>query len=142
MSADSAEMRKYWQGKQGHLGETVTHIPIEFDNAGNPLKHANLVTQYQVIPFKRMQREAHARFANPVAEGDKLPDPPWSLTALDPANNVADRSRFYRRVDSGVIVESIKNSVTPSGFTKIISNKLPLISFRDPATGVETIDGP
>ena len=44
MSADSAEMRKYWQGKQGHLGEMVTHILIEFDNAGNPLKHANLVT--------------------------------------------------------------------------------------------------
>ena len=89
-----------------------------------------------------MQREAHTRFANPILEGDDLPDPPWSSTVLDPANNVADRSRFYRRVDSEVIVESIKNSVTPSGFSKIISNKLPLISFRDPATGVETIDGP
>ena len=115
---DAPALRKYLQGKQGALGSIVTAVPITVSADGTVTDTAILITQCQLISFDCMQREAHARFATPIAEGDPLPPKPWIMRALDPETNLDDRKTFHRQVHSNAVHELLNNSLTSSGYSK------------------------
>ena len=61
--------------------------------------HGNLLTEYLSIEMYSLQREAHKRYSNAIAEGDVLPPTPFKVMQLDPANNHDNKELFYSRVD-------------------------------------------
>ena len=72
----------------------VTRVPQEYDAAGNVTAHGNLLTEYSFIEMNCLQREAHKRFSNAIAEGDLLATTPFKVTELDPANNPDHKEVF------------------------------------------------
>ena len=77
----------------------VTRVLQEFYAAGNVTAHGNLLTEYSYIEMDRLQREAHKRYSIAIAEGDALPQTPFKVTQLDPANDPAHKELFFSRVD-------------------------------------------
>ena len=138
---DSQKLRRFFQARSASLGAVVTRIPVEYDATGAVISHGNLLTQYSFIEMERLQREAHKRYSNEVAESNKLPLTPFSVTALDPANDADDKTKFYSRVDSQVVAELIKNVLTNADYTKLMLKKS-IFTFEDDATGIDFIDGP
>ena len=114
---------------------------MEYDDTGAVISHGNFLTQYSFIEMERLQREAHKRYSNEVAEGNELPLTPFSVTALDPANDADDKTKFYSRVDSQVVAELIKNVLTDADYAKLML-KRSIFTFEDDATGIDLIDGP
>ena len=98
----------------------VTRVPQEYDAAGNVNAHGNLLTEYLSIEMNRLQREAHKRYSNAIAEGDELPPTPFKVTQLDPSKNHDHKELFYLRVDSQVVAELIKNILTDAEYAKLI----------------------
>ena len=139
---DAGAIRKYLIGKQSSLRKVATRIPVAFDNAGSPIRFSNLIHQYQSVPFERLKRLAHARFATELTENQVIPGGPWTSRVLDPANDPADKITFFDRVHSNVVTELLKNIVTSTGFLKVIQGKKDQITFTCPSTGNEKIDGP
>ena len=82
------------------------------------------------------------RFSNALANGASIPGGSWALRVLDPANVPEDKVTFYNRVDSNVTLELIKNSLSSTGWTRIIAGYQDLISYTCPNTGAQVIDGP
>ena len=139
---DAPEIRKFLMGRQGALGKIVTKVPALVSPGGVVLQHANLITQYQLLTFERLQREAHARYATPLREDQAIPAAPWQMRPLDPENNLNDRDTFYSQVNSNVLHQLLVNCLTPSAYTKAVQGRLNLISFEDPDTGALVVDGP
>ena len=52
-------------------------VPIEFDNAGNPIKHAKMVSKYSIIDIKILQQNAHKIFGAALNAGDPVSNPPF-----------------------------------------------------------------
>ena len=138
---ESNSLSKYLIGKRSNLG-TAARVPIEYNPAGEPTKYADLITQHQSITFEDMQRASQRRFATGLANGDPIPGGAWTLRVLDPANVPDDKTTFYNRVDSNVSLELIKNSLSSTGWTRIIAGKQNLISYTCPNTGAIVVDGP
>ena len=57
------ELRKYLLGRQAALGGVVTNIPIEHNTDGTVKTTANLIKQYQLIPFQTLRQEAYKCYA-------------------------------------------------------------------------------
>ena len=100
----------------------------------------NRIHQSPSIPLEIFQRGAHARFETALADGDTIPEQPWMSVALDPANNNADEARFYTRVHANVVVEIVKNFLTPNGWDDMILQQHKF-AFTD-ITGMKSYDGP
>ena len=66
---DSQGIRRLLQEKSSSLGAVVTRVPQEFDAAGNVTAHGNILTEYSSIEIDRLQKEAHKRYSNAIAEG-------------------------------------------------------------------------
>ena len=116
-------------------------VPIEFDGHGNEVKHANLLTGYgKDVTLELVQRDAFKRYSNPLAITDPIPAGPFALKAIDPANNNADKDTFYKRVDSQVVAESVKNFMHEEDYAKLLLKKKDF-SFTD-SNGAEKLDGP
>ena len=60
--------------------------------------------------------------------------------ALDPANNNTDKARFYTRVHANVVVEIVKNFLTPNGWDDQMLQQHKF-AFTD-ITGMKSYDGP
>ena len=91
---DAPEIWKFLMGRQGTLGKIVTKVPALVSPGGMVLQHANLITQYQLLTFERLQREAHRRYATPLREDQAIPAPPWKMRPLDPERNLSDWDAF------------------------------------------------
>ena len=100
---EGAKLRKYLLGKQAALEGVVTNIPIEHNVDGTVKTTANLIKQYQLIPFKTLRREAYKRYAGDLAHDAPLPDGPYAMWQLDPENSMTDRVTFYKQVDANVV---------------------------------------
>ena len=127
------------QAKSSSLGAVVTGIPQEYDATGNVTDHGNLLTEYSSIEMNSLQREAHKRYSNAIAEGDVLPPNPFKVTQLDPANNPDHKELFYSRVDSQVFAELIKNILADAEYAKLML-KRSIFTFEDDTTGIDLID--
>ena len=89
----------------------------------------------------RLQREAHKRYSNAIAECDALPPTPFKVTQLDPANNPGHKELFYLRVNLKVVAELIKNILTDAEYAKLMI-KRSSFTFEDDTTGINLIDVP
>ena len=142
LSTDAEPLKQFFVGKSTSLGGIVTRSPIEYNDDGTVKKTANLITQHQLTDLEILKRQAHARYKDPIADGDPIPAGPWTARVLDPENDLDDRATFYDQVHSNAVAELIKNTITPSGMAKILQGKLDDISFIDPVTAATIIDGP
>ena len=68
------------QAKYSTLGAVVTTVLQEYDATGNVTAHGNLLTKYSSIEMNCLQREAHKRYSNAIAEGDALLPTPFKAT--------------------------------------------------------------
>ena len=59
---------------------------------------------------------------------------------LDPANNNADKAKFYTRLHVNVVVEIVKNFLTPNEWDYLMLQKNKF-AFTD-ITGMKIYDGP
>ena len=109
---DFRGIRRLLQAKYSSLGAVVTRVPQEYDGAGNVTAHGNLLTEYSSNEKDHLQREAHKRYINAIAEGDALPPTPFKVTQLYPDNNPGHKELFDLRVDLQVVAELIKNILT------------------------------
>ncbi len=139
--ANAPAFRQYIKAREGDFGNVVTKIAIAFDAGGNPLKHANLITQHSMIQLTDVKREAHKRFATALAPGDEIPAPPHTAWDIDPANDNNDKKTFYSRVNSLVVATSIKNCLSVTGWDDLMQRK-DSFSFLDSSTGELHYDGP
>ena len=139
---DAGAIRKFLVGKQSSLGKVVTRVPVEYNEAGVAIRFANLIQQHQSVPFVQLQRLAHERYGTALHKDQEIPSGPWTSRELDPANVPDDKVTFFSRVHSNVIVELLKNTLTSTGFSKIVQGKRDQITFTCPETGNEKIDGP
>ena len=117
---DSQGIRRLLQAKSSSLGAVVNRVPQEYDATGNVTAHGNLLTEYSSIEMNRLQREAHKRYSNAIAEGDVLPPTPFKVTQLDPTNNPDHKELLYLRVGLQVVAELIKNILTDAEYSKLM----------------------
>ena len=92
---DFHRIRRLLQAKSSPLGEVVNRFPQEYDATCNVTVHGNMLTEYSSIEMNRLQREAHKRYSNSIAECGVLPPTPFKVTQLDPANNPDHKELFY-----------------------------------------------
>ena len=85
---EGAKLRKYLLGKQAALGGVVTCIPTENNADGTVKTTANLIKQYQLIPFEILRREAYICYASDLAHDAPLPAEPYAIRQLDPENDL------------------------------------------------------
>ena len=93
------------------MGTVVTGDPTVY-TAGFGSSPINIIHQSPSITLEIVQQGAHAHFGTALADADTIPEQPWMSVALDPANNKADKSRFYTSVHANVVVETVKNFLT------------------------------
>eukprot|EP00956_Cyclotella_meneghiniana_P028220 scaffold65021_cov87-Cyclotella_meneghiniana.AAC.7 len=79
--------------KASAFGPCVTHLPIEFDAAGNPTKFANIIDQYQGIPLSTVIRAAHKLYGTALSPTDPIPHATnsalWTQRDIDPKTQSA-----------------------------------------------------
>ena len=119
----------------------VTRVPQEYDATGNVTAYGNMLTEYSSIEMDCLQREAHKRYSNAIAEDDALPPTPFKVTQLYPANNPVHKELLYLWVDLQVVAELIKNILNDAEYTKLML-KRSIFTFEDDTTGIDLIDGP
>ena len=116
---NSFQFKQAFNSRKEHLGPIVTKVPIEFNADGSVKKTASLLTQIHQIKLEDVQRAAHNRYSNNLAPTDRIPESPFILREIDPANNTNDRETFYDRVGSNIVAQTLKNILTPSGWEEL-----------------------
>lgn len=138
-NSNAAEILALLKVKEQVMGGVVTGIPTSYAG-GVPGGLMNLITQSPSIPLEMVQRRAFKRYNNPIAEHDPVPNQPWTANILDPATVDADKVIFYDRVNGNVVVELIKNTLTPGGWDDLMLQEAKF-SFQG-ANGIKSYDGP
>ena len=82
-TTEGAGLRKYLLGRQAALGGVVTNIPIQVNADGTVRTTANLIKQYQLIPFETLRREAYKRYVGDLAHDAPLPAGPRAIRQLN-----------------------------------------------------------
>ena len=137
-NASATKIMAFLKMKEPLMGTVVARVPNVY-TAGIGNSPMNLIHQIPLIPLEIIQRGAHARFVPALDDGDTIPEHPWMPVALDPANNNADKSGFYTRVHANVVVEIVKNFLTPNGWDDLILQQHKF-AFTD-ITGLKSYDG-
>ena len=138
-NASATNIMGFLKMKEQLMGIFVTRVPTLY-TSGVGSSPMNLIHQSPSIPLDIFQRGAHARFGTALADGDTIPEQPWISVALDPANNNADEATFYTRVHENVVVEIVKNFLTPNGWDDLMLQQQKFV-FSD-ITGMKSYDGP
>ena len=129
------------ESNAGTFGNPVTKIPVEYAADGTTVtKWANLTEDYSEITKERLIRESLKIYGTAVAETDAIPDGPFKLKALDPANNATDKETFFKRVHRNVLSEFLKNILDKHGLQQLIQ-KLTPYAFVDQDDGSLSFDG-
>ena len=76
----------------------------------------------------------------PIGDNDPIPAQPWRSVLLDPAASANDKLKLYDRVNINVVVEILKNTLTPGGFDDLMLQSHKFTSTN--AVGVKNFDGP
>ena len=138
-NSNSAKIMALLKVKEQIMGGVVTGIPTSYaGGTGSALM--NLIHQSPSISLEMCQRRAHARYSTALGEHDPIPQQPWTSRTLDPANDNADKTTFYDRVNANVVVELMKNTLTPGGWDDLMLQESKFL-FQD-AQGVKSYDGP
>ena len=101
------------------MGTVVTGVPTVY-TSGFGSSPMNLINQSPSIPLEIFQRSAHTRFGTALADGNTTPAQPWISVVLDPEKNNADEAKLYTRVHANVVLEIVKNFLTPNGWDDLM----------------------
>ena len=82
-TADGAALRRYFFGKQAALGGVVTNITVEYNVDATVKTTANLIKQYQLIPFSTLQRKAYK-----CCVGNLAPNAPLPINLIRPTTKI------------------------------------------------------
>ena len=118
-NSNAQKIMEIFKVKEQVMGNVVTFIPTVY-TAGTGSGHMNLIHQNQSISLEMCQRAAFGRFGTLLADTDPIPPQPWMVTALNPAADANDKKQFYNRVNGNVVVELLKNILTPGGFDDLM----------------------
>ena len=121
------------------MGTVVTGVPTVY-TAGVGISPMNLIHQSPLIRLDIFQQGAHTRFGTDWTDGNAIPAHPWISVAFYPANNNADKAKFYTRLHANFMVEMVKNFLTPNGWDDLMLQQHKF-AFTD-ITGVKIYDGP
>ena len=134
-----AEIMAFLKVKEQTMGGVVTGIPTLY-TGGVASAFMNLIHQSPSILLEMCQQRAHVRYSTPLGNGDPIPPQPWTSVTLDPATVDTDKAKFYDRVNANVVVEIVKNTLTPGGWDDLMlqEDKFAFLS----AEGVKSFDGP
>ena len=102
-NVSATKIMEFFKMKEQLMGTVVTGVPTVY-TGGVGSSTMNIIHQSPLIPLEIVQRGAHARFGTALSDGDTIPEQPCLSVALDPANNNADKARFYTRVHANVVV--------------------------------------
>ena len=101
------------------MGTVVTGLPTVY-TAGVGISPMNLIHQSPSISLEIVQRGAHTCFGTALADVNAIPGQPWISLALDPSKNNTDKDKFYTWVHANVVVEIVKNFLTPNGWDDLM----------------------
>ena len=141
-TTEGAGLRKYLLGRQAALGGVVTNIHIELNVDRTVKTTANLIKQYQLIPFKILRQEVYKRYVGDLAHDAPLPAGPHAMRQLDLENDLADRVTFYKQVDANVVHQFLVNSIAAMGYSNALQGHEDEISFTCPVAGSIVVDCP
>ena len=82
-TAEGAALRWYFFRRQAALGGGVTNIPIEYNVDATVKTTANLIKQYQLIPFSTLQRKAYK-----CCVGNLAPNAPLPINLIRPTTKI------------------------------------------------------
>ena len=138
-NSNSSAIMEFFKVKEQTMGEVITHIPTTWAGGvgGNFM---NLIHQSPSISMDCLQRAAFRRFGTPLADNALVPAQPWTAADLDPATVDDDKKKFFSRVHANVVVENIKNCLTPSGWEDLMLEKDKFTFVT--SSGGESYDGP
>ena len=97
-ASNATKIMEVLQLKEVSMGKIINAIPTSW-LGGVAGDFKNLLSQSPSISLERMQREAHRRNGNPIAETDPLPPLPWIKTDLTPATDAGHKVTLHCRVD-------------------------------------------
>ncbi len=141
LSKDHAtNLHQFFIPKESELGGCCI-IPTAFNGHNRPIEFKNLINQHSKIMLEQVQRKAQKRFLTSIARNSAVPAPPFTSSAIDPANNDDDKETFYSHVHSSVLAKAIENVLGPLGYQDLMLQK-DLFSFTDSTTGEIHFDGP
>ena len=93
-----------------------------------------MITQHQLAKLELLQRQACQRYVGLLADAAELLKGPWMASVLDSSNSTDDQNTFYGRVHSSAVAELVKNTITPTGLTKILQGHADGVSSIDPVS--------
>lgn len=134
--SNSEKLHQYFRARESSMGDTVRRVPIEWNIDGTIKTTANLLTQYQQVKVEHCQRSAIATYSAPLGTGAAIPNPPFTMTDLDPANSAPDKAKFYSRVDRTVVMQIIKNGLSPTGWDDLML-QAPKFKYMNPNGEIE-----
>ena len=117
----------------------MTRVPTSYAG-GIPSELKNIIYQSPSITIEMCQCRAFTRYSTPLGEHDPIPARPWMEAPIDPANIAGDKDRFYDRVNGNVVVELVKNILTPKGWNDLMLQQ-EKFSFYN-SMGEKSYDGP
>ena len=138
-NVSAPKIMEFLKIKEQLIGTVFTEVPNVY-TVGSGSSPMNLIHQSPSISLEIVQQGVHARFGTALADGDAIPEQPWISVALDPTNNNADEVKFYTWVHANVVVEIVKNFLTPNGWNYLMLQQHKF-DFTD-ITGMKSYDGP
>ena len=108
---NAQKFHSFLRSQAAELGPVITRIPVAWNPDGTVQEFKSIVDQYQTIELKHVQQAAHNRFATAIAPGAPVPNGPWNVCRIDPANNNADKDTFYDRVHAHAVTVWMSNSL-------------------------------
>ena len=138
-NASAPKIMEFLKMKEQLMGTVVTGVPTVY-TVGAGSSPMNLIHQSPLISLDIVQRGAHVTFGTALADGDAILAQPCISVALDPENNNADEAKLYNRLHVNVVVEIVKNFLTPNGWDYLMLQQQN-VSFPD-ITGMKSYDGP
>ena len=138
-NSSSEKIMEILKIKEQVMGGVVTGVPTSYAG-GIPSELKNIIYQSPSITIEMCQRRAFTRYSTPLGEHDPIPARPWMEAPIDPANIAGDKDRFYDRVNWNVVVELVKNILTPKGWNDLMLQQ-EKFSFYN-SMGEKSYDGP
>jgi len=110
------------RAREQNISSCVT-VPIKFDRDGLPIESAKLLSEHHLIVESDLIVAGHLLFNKDYKVGDKIPEPPYRASMLNPGRSASDRERFYNRVGNNVGVKTLENILNLGGYQDLLEKR-------------------
>ena len=138
--ANAQSIMAQFKVKEQLMGAVVTRIPSEYYATEAVITRMNLIHQCTTLGLEMVQRKDFGHFGTDLSPNDPIPEQPWTTAILDPENVDGDKQKFYDQGNANVVIEIIKNNLTPGAWDNLMLQH-EKSSFVN-ADGNKNYDGP